>query len=611
MNESVRNVAVVAHVDHGKTTLVDRLLVTAGIVSALPEDEALIMDSNDLERERGITIFSKNCTLSYKGVKINIIDTPGHADFGGQVERVLRMADGVLLLVDAYEGPLPQTRFVLRKALDGGLKPILVINKIDRRETRPAEVLDLVYDLFIDLGADESELDFPVLYASGRAGISGNSLDDIQQNLLPILDGIIDHVPAPTGDPAAIVGMPVVDVEVDRYHGRVAIGRLESGTIDKDATYAIYQSDGTRREKAPLKPFVFKGMGREAADHVYAGDLVALSGFKDVSIGDTISEVENPVEPWELTVEAPTLAMEFRVNDSPFAGQEGDYVTSRHLRARLLRAAEEDVALHVGNTDETDAFEVRGRGVLHLGILIETLRREGYEFAVGRPRVLMQETDEGLMEPIETVHVEVPTTDAGKVIEMLGRRRGELLDMKAQGDLTFLEFEAPSRGLIGLRTRLLSKTRGEAILSSVFKRYARHRGEVPTRKTGSQCSSETGTVRAYALNALSDRGNFFVDAGEQVYEGQITGEHRRDEDVLVNPCKAKNLTNIRSSGSDDKASYPPPVRMGVEESLEFLADDELLEVTPKSIRLRKRLRSEVARRKVLRKKKKDAQNARS
>ncbi|MDJ0973655.1 MAG: translational GTPase TypA [Planctomycetota bacterium] len=607
MNEAVRNVAVVAHVDHGKTTLVDRLLVTAGIVSSLPEDEALIMDSNDLERERGITIFSKNCTLTYKDVKINIIDTPGHADFGGQVERVLRMADAVLLLVDAYEGPLPQTRFVLRKALGYGLKPILVINKIDRRETRPGEVLDLVYDLFIDLGAEDEELDFPVFYASGRNGISGTTLDDIQPNLLPILDGILEHVPAPKGDPAAPVGLPVCDVEVDRYHGRVAIGRLESGTIKAGESIAVIESDGSVKEKGPVTPFVFAGMGRAKADVVYAGDLVAIGGFKEVTIGDTVTDPENPVEPWHLEVEAPTLGMEFRVNDSPFAGTEGDYVTSRHLRARLLKAAQEDVALQVGTTDETDAFEVRGRGVLHLGILIETLRREGYEFAVGRPRVLMQETEEGLMEPIETVHVEVPPNDAGKVIEMLGRRKGELLDMKTQGDLSFLEFEAPSRGLIGLRTRLLSATKGEAVLSSIFKRYAKHRGELPRRKTGSQCSSEQGQVRAYALSALADRGPFFVDAGEQVYEGQITGEHRREEDVLVNPCRAKNLTNIRSAGADDKAEYPPPIRKGVEEALEFLADDELLEVTPKSLRLRKRLLKEVERRKVLRRKKREAQ----
>ena len=609
MSASIRNIAVIAHVDHGKTTLVDKLLLTAGIVSELPADEALIMDSNDLERERGITIFSKNCTIQYRDTKINIIDTPGHADFGGQVERVLRMADGVLLLVDAYEGPLPQTRFVLRKSLELGLKPIVVINKIDRRETRPGQVLDLVYDLFIELGAEEDDLEFPVYYASGRQGTSGLSLDDIQPNLLPILDGIVEHIPAPSGDPSGPVGMPVIDVEVDRYHGRVAIGRLESGTVTTGMPLLVLERDGAQKERPAGKPFVFDGMGRKPADTVYAGDLVALAGMTKVEIGDTVTQLENPVEPFQMEVEAPTLAMEFRINDSPFAGKEGQYVTTRHLRARLERAAQEDVALHMAGTDETDAFEVRGRGVLHLGILVETLRREGYEFAVGRPRVLFRETEEGLEEPLETVHVEVPTNDAGKVIEMLGRRRGELLDMRAQGDLSFLEFEAPSRGLIGLRTRLLSATRGEAVLSHVFKRYAKHRGALPRRKTGSQVASETGTVRAYALSALSDRGPFLVDAGEAVYEGQITGEHRREEDVLVNPCRGKNLTNIRSAGADDKADYPPPIRKGVEESLEFLQDDELLEVTPESLRLRKRMLKETDRRKALRKRKQEARAA--
>ncbi len=608
MTQPIRNIAVVAHVDHGKTTLVDRLLVTAGAVASLPEDQALIMDSNDLERERGITIFSKNCTIHYKDVKINIIDTPGHADFGGQVERVLRMADSVLLLVDAYEGPLPQTRFVMRKALEYELQPILIINKMDRRDARPGQVLDLVYDLFIELGADDDVLDFPVLYASGRDGLSGTKPDEMQSNLIPILDGILEHARPPKGDPAGTVGLPVCDVEVDRYHGRVAIGRLESGTIKEGQTIAIYQPDGTQKQKAQARTFVFDGMGRRAVDEVLAGDLVAIGGIDQVEIGDTLTDPENPVEPWQMTIEAPTLRMEFRVNDSPKAGTEGKYVTSRHLKARLERAAQEDVALEVGRTGETDAFEVHGRGILHLGILIETLRREGYEFAVGRPRVLYHDTENGREEPIETVHVEVPPDDAGKVIEMLGRRKGELQDMKTQGDLVFLEFEAPARGLIGLRTRLLSATRGEAVLSSVFKRYAPYRGELPRRKTGSQVSSDTGKVRAYALNALSDRGNFFVDAGEEVYMGQITGEHRREEDVLVNPCRAKNLTNMRSSGADEKADYPPPIRKGVEESLEFLADDELLEVTPESLRLRKRMLNEVDRRKALRRARKAEAN---
>jgi len=600
MNESVRNVAVIAHVDHGKTTLVDRLLMTAGVLGSLPEDEALVMDSFDLERERGITIFSKSCAIQYRDVKINIIDTPGHADFGGQVERVLRMADGVVLLVDAYEGPLPQTRFVLRKSLEGNLKPIVVINKCDRRDARPKEVLDLVYDLFIDLGAEDEDLEFPVLYASGRQGISGTEPDDLQPNLLPILDCILENIPAPSGDPDQPLALPVCDVEVDRFSGRIAIGRIEAGRITRGDRVLVLAPDGNPRGIMPTTPFVFSGMGRKEAELVIAGDCVAIGGMEGVEIGDTITCTENPVEPWSLKVEEPTLAMEFRVNDSPRAGQDGKYVTSRRLRERLSRADHEDVALTVVFSDATDAFEVRGRGILHLGILIETLRREGYEFSVGRPRVLMHETDEGLLEPFETVHVEVPPVSAGPVIEMMGRRKGEMLNMETKGDLCFLEFEAPSRGLIGLRTRLLSATKGEAVLSSVFKRYGRHRGELPHRRTGSQVSSESGFVTAYALNGLTDRGQFFVGAGEEVYQGQITGEHRRDEECLVNPCRRKNLTNVRSSGTDEKATYPPPVPKGIEEALEFLAEDELLEVTPNFLRMRKRVLKEVERRKAAR-----------
>ena len=584
MNQSVRNVAVIAHVDHGKTTLVDGLLVTAGVIGDLPEEDALVMDSNELERERGITIFSKNCAITYRGTKINVIDTPGHADFGGQVERVLRMADGVLLLVDCYEGPLPQTRFVLRKSLDLGLKPIVVINKLDRRDARPRQVLDLVYDLFIDLGAEDEDLEFPVIYASGRQGLAGLEPDDLQSNLLPILDAIIESIPAPSGDADAVPGLPVCDVEVDRFVGRIAIGRLESGRVKKGQSLVLLAPDGSKKKTGPVTPFVFEAMGRTEVDEVLAGDVIALAGLDGVEIGDTITDPENPVEPWAMKVEDPTLAMEFKVNDSPWAGEDGKYVTSRHLKARLERAAQEDVALHVIIGTATDSFEVRGRGILHLGILIETLRREGFEFAVGRPRVLMRETERGLEEPFETVSVEVPPVSAGTVIEMMGRRRGEMLDMKNQGALTFLEFEAPSRGLIGLRTRLLSATKGEAVMSSVFKRYGLHRGPLPRRNTGSQISSAQGPVTAYALNGLTDRGNFFVGAGEDVYEGQVTGEHRRDEDVLVNPTKRKNLTNIRSAGADDKATYPPPIRKSIEECLEYLTDDELLEVTPKSLR---------------------------
>ncbi|MFM8386046.1 MAG: translational GTPase TypA [Planctomycetia bacterium] len=597
---ALRNVAVIAHVDHGKTTLVDRLLVTAGAVSALPEGETLMMDKNDLERERGITIFSKNCAIEYRDTRINLIDTPGHADFSGQVERVLRMADGVLLLVDAFEGPLPQTRFVLRKALALKLKPLVVLNKIDRKGARPKEVLDLVYGLFIELGAQDSDLEFPVFYASGREGISGTALDKIQPNLLPILDGILEHVPAPKGDPEGVLALPVCDVDSDTFQGKIAIGRVESGRIKAGQRVLSLGPDGARKSVGAARLFVFSGMGRTPIDEVRAGDVVAISGLEEMDIGDTLTDPETPCEPQGLTVESPTLAMEFRVNDSPKAGQEGEFVTSRHVKDRLYKAAKSDIALQVSPMPEADSVEVRGRGILHLGILIETMRREGYEFAVGRPRVILQETDRGVEEPIEMVHVEVPPDMAGKVIDLLGQRRGEMRKMETHGDLASLEFEAPSRALIGLRTKLLSATRGEAVLSHVFKEYAPHRGELPTRKTGSQVSSETGKVTAYALNALADRGTFFVDAGEEVYEGQVTGEHRRDEDVLVNPCRKKALTNMRASGTDEKADYPPPVRKSIEEALEFLVDDELLEVTPKSLRIRKRTLKETERRKIAR-----------
>ncbi len=593
---AIRNVAIIAHVDHGKTTLVDHLLAFAGIVKEMGADAPLILDSNDLERERGITILSKNCSLHWKGVKINVIDTPGHADFGGQVERVLRMADGVCLLVDAYEGPLPQTRFVLRKALAQGLAPIVIVNKIDRQNARPQEVLQEIYGLFIELGAHDHQLEFPVVYASGRQGRAGPTPEG-GPNLAPILDAILAHVPEPKGDPAAPVNLPVCHVEQDPYVGRIAVGKLEGGHVREGDRMLRLRPDGSGTVAPAGRIYVFEGLGRVQAEVLEAGDIVAVSGMEGVEIGDTLADPEHPVAPQHMTVEAPTLAMEFRVNDSPFAGQEGQYVTTRHMKERLDRAAKADVALHVLPTDRTDSMEVRGRGVLHLGILVETMRREGYEFAVGRPRVLFKESPEGgLLEPMEQVTVEVPPDDAGKVIDLLGRRRGEIVHMQGHGDLTFLEFDAPSRGLIGLRTKLMNATRGNAILSSVLKGYAPYRGEIPTRSTGSQVCSETGIVTSYALNALSDRGMFFVGPTERVYEGQVTGEHRRDEDVLVNPCKRKHMTNIRSAGADEKIDFPPPLRMGVEESLEFLAEDELLEVTPKSLRIRKRTLKEVDRR---------------
>jgi GTP-binding protein len=595
----IRNVAIVAHVDHGKTTLVDGLLAFAGAMKAIDPDAPLVMDSNDLERERGITIFSKNCSLVWRGVKINVIDTPGHADFGGQVERVLRMADGICLLVDAFEGPLPQTRFVLRKALARGLEPIVVINKIDRPNSRPREVLDEVYMLFIELGAHDHQLEFPVIYASGRQGRAGFEPEG-GPTLAPILDTILQQIPEPRADAERPLALPVCHVDVDPYVGRIAVGRLEGGRLREGDRVLVRHPDGSSEAMPAGRLFVFEGMKRVPAGVLEAGDVVAVAGMEGVEIGDTVTDPEHPVEVEPLVVEPPTLAMEFRVNDSPFAGQEGQFVTSRHLKDRLDKAAKADVALHVLPTDRADSMEVRGRGVLHLGILIETMRREGYELAVGRPRVLFRDGPEGVEEPIEQVTVEVPPDDAGKVIELMGRRRGELVHMQTHGDLAFLEFDAPSRGLIGLRTKLMNATRGTAVMASLLKGYVPHRGEVPTRLTGSQVSSETGPVTAYALNALTDRGAFFVAPGERVYEGQVTGEHRRSEDVLVNPCRAKHLTNIRAAGADEKLDFPPPTKMSIEESLEFLADDELLEVTPKNLRLRKRLLKEADRRREFR-----------
>jgi len=596
---AIRNVAIVAHVDHGKTTLVDHLLAYAGAMGAIAEGDALVMDSNPLERERGITILSKNCSLRWKGVKVNVIDTPGHADFGGQVERVLRMADGVCLLVDAFEGPLPQTRFVLRKALQRGLEPVVVINKIDRRDARPKEVLDEVYGLFIELGAHDHQLEFPVIYASGRLGQSGTTPEG-GPDLAPLLDTILEHVPEPKSDREAPLNLPVCHVDVDPYVGRIAVGRLEGGRVRRGDRLLRLSPDGSGTPIVAGPVYVFEGLKRVETDVAEAGDVVAVSGMEEVEIGHTLTDPERPVPPQVLAVDPPTLSMEFRVNDSPFAGEDGRFVTSRHLKERLDRAGKADVALEVLPTDRTDAMEVRGRGVLHLGILVETMRREGYEFAVGRPRVLFRESDEGVLEPIEQASVEVPPDDVGKVIDLMGRRRGEMTHMSTHGDLAFLDFDVPARGLIGLRTRLMNATRGTAVLSHVFKGWSPHRGDLPTRATGSQVASETGVVTAYALNSLVDRGPFFVAPTERVYEGEVTGEHRRDEDVLVNPCRRKHLTNIRAAGADEKMDFPPPVRMGVEEALEFLADDELLEVTPKNLRMRKRLLKESDRRKASR-----------
>ena len=583
--KTIRNVAIVAHVDHGKTTLVDAILKQTRVFRDSAAVRDCYLDSNDLERERGITILSKNASVIYRDTKINIIDTPGHSDFGGQVERVLKMADGVLLLVDAAEGPMPQTRFVLEKALALHLKPVVVINKVDKPAARIDEVHEEVFDLFVALGASNEQLDFPLLLASGRDGWAVREPGDPRDSIMPVLDAVVDAIPAPPQVDGP-VQMQVTTLDYSDYAGRIGIGRVYRGTLAVGTPLAVIKRTGSTAPATLKQLFVFEGVGRKEQREVGCGDLCAVVGIEEIDIGDTVTDVEHPEALAPIAIDEPTLAMAFRVNDSPFCGQDCRFSSSRHLRERLFREAERDVALQVEELGK-EAFKVSGRGVLHLSILLETMRREGYELQVSQPHVIVKTIDGKRCEPLEILSIQTPAEYAGRIIELVGQRRGEMTRMEQHGERRFLDFHIPTRGMIGLRTQLTSATAGEAVISHQFLRYAPEKPHGPRRTNGVLVGMETGTVTAYALDALQSRGIFFVDAGEKIYEGMIVGEHCKEGDLVVNLQRGKQLTNIRAAGADRKMKIAPPVRMSLEESLEYIANDERVEVTPKHVRLRK------------------------
>ncbi len=584
--KKIRNIAIIAHVDHGKTTLVDQLLKQSNVFRKNQVVQDCFLDSNDIERERGITILSKNISIPYNDVKINLIDTPGHADFGGEVERVLKMADGVLLLVDAFEGPMPQTRFVLEKALHLHLKPIVVINKIDRPDNRPAEVLDEIYDLFIDLGADDTQLEFPVIYASGRNGWAVKNLKDERKDLVPLLEKIVNKIPQPKVEKGSLQ-MQVTSLDYNDYVGRIGIGRVFRGTLRKNDSLCIIKRNGDVHPVEINQLFVFEGIDRTEVEEVTSGDICALVGVEDIDIGDTIADAENPEPLTIIDIDEPTISMNFTVNTSPFYGKEGKYVTSRHLRDRLYKEIEQNVALDVQDTGSPDTYKVSGRGLLHLSILIENMRREGYEFAAGPPKVIYKEIDGKKAEPIEILVVDVPNDLTGKVIELVGQRRGVMTKMEQKGSLTTLEFHIPARGLMGLRTRILNVTSGEGIMHHRFYQYEFFKGSIVQRQNGVLMSMHEGQSTAYAIDSLQDRGRFFIDPGDVVYRGQIVGEYNKENDIEVHVQRGKKLTNMRASGADKAAKIAPAIKFTLEESLEYIKDDELVEVTPKSIRMRK------------------------
>lgn len=583
-----RNIAIIAHVDHGKTTLVDGLLKQTLILGHGEEIAERAMDSNDLERERGITILAKNTAVEYNGVKINIVDTPGHADFGGEVERVLGMVDGCLLLVDAAEGPMPQTRFVLRKALELGLKPIVVINKIDRNDARPEEVVDLTFDLMAELGANDDQLDFPILYAISREGKAFKDLNDPKDDFQELFDLVLEKIPAPKVDLDAPFQMLVTNLDYNEYLGRIVLGRVNRGTVKKGEFVQLMHKDGTMTKTRVVQPFTHMGLKRIEVDQVGAGDIVALAGIEDAQIGETIADLADPEALPIITVDEPTVSMLFQPNTSPFAGKEGKYVTSRHINDRLKKEVMTNVSLKVEEV-RPDEFIVSGRGELHLSILLETMRREGYEVQVGSPQVIIREIDGEKHEPVEHLVIDVPEQHASTVIGVLGARKGQMVNMEPQGTRTRVEFKIPSRALFGFRTQFLSMTQGEGIMSHVFDGYAPWAGELKTRQNGSLVSMEDGTAFAYSIWKLQDRGNFFIDAGQEVYVGMIVGENAREQDMNVNVCKNKKLTNVRSSGADDALTLIPPKRLSLEDALEYISDDELVELTPQSIRLRKKI----------------------
>jgi len=584
--QKIRNIAIIAHVDHGKTTLVDKILHFTNLFRENEQAGELILDNNDLERERGITIVSKNVAVKYKDVKINIIDTPGHADFGGEVERVLKMADGVILLVDAFEGPMPQTRFVTQKALALGLKPIVVVNKVDKENCRPDEVYEAVFELFFNLDATEEQLDFPVLYGSSKQGWMANDWKQPAEDFTALLEAILEHIPAAPYQEGTLQ-MQVTSLDYSSFVGRIAIGRVARGAIRENQPVSLVKRDGKIVKSRVKELHTFEGLGRVKVQEVKAGDICAVVGIEGFDIGDTIADFERPEQLEVIHIDEPTMNMLFTINNSPFFGKEGKFVTSRHLQERLYKETEKNLALKVVQTDSPDSYLVYGRGILHLSVLIETMRREGYELQVGQPQVIIKEIDGVKCEPIESMVVDVPAEVSGKVIELVTQRKGELLVMETKGDMQHLEFDIPARGIIGLRNNVLTATAGEAVMAHRFKAYEPWKGTIPGRLAGVLVSMEKGQTTAYSIDKLQDRGRFFVDPGVDVYEGQIVGEHIRDNDLVVNLVKGKQLTNMRASGSDDNVRIAPAIKFSLEESMEYIQADEYIEVTPKSIRLRK------------------------
>ncbi len=584
--QDIRNIAIIAHVDHGKTTLVDKMLLAGNLFRENQNAGELILDNNDLERERGITILSKNVSINYKGTKINIIDTPGHADFGGEVERVLNMADGCLLLVDAFEGPMPQTRFVLQKAIQMGLKPVVVVNKVDKPNCRPDEVNEMVFDLMFNLNATEDQLDFPTIYGSAKENWMSKDWKERTNDITAVLDAIIEYIPAPKqieGDPQ----MLITSLDYSSYVGRIAVGRVHRGTLREGMDIALCKKDGSVKKQRIKELHTFEGMGRKKVSEVSSGDICAIVGLEDFEIGDTVSMPENPEPLPRIAIDEPTMSMTFTINNSPFFGKDGKYVTSRHIHDRLMNELDRNLALRVSKGDTEDKWTVFGRGVLHLSILIETMRREGYELQVGQPQVIIKEIDGVKCEPIEALTINVPEEYSSKVVDMVTRRKGDIISMDTQNDRINIEFHIPSRGIIGLRNNVLTATAGEAIMAHRFLEYQPWKGDIERRTNGSLIAMEAGTAYAYAIDKLQDRGRFFIFPQEEVYAGQVVGENAKDKDIVVNVTKSKKLTNMRASGADDKAKIVPPVVFSLEEALEYIKEDEYVEVTPNHIRLRK------------------------
>ena len=596
--QDIRNIAIIAHVDHGKTTLVDKMMLAGHLFRNDQTNGELVLDNNDLERERGITILSKNVSINYNGTKINIIDTPGHADFGGEVERVLNMADGCILLVDAFEGPMPQTRFVLQKALQIGLKPIVVVNKVDKPNCRPEEVYEMVFDLMFSLNATEDQLDFPVLYGSAKNNWMSEDWKTPTGTITPLLDAIVKYIPAPKqleGTPQ----MLITSLDYSSYTGRIAVGRVHRGTLTEGMNITLAKRDGTMVKSKIKEVHTFEGLGRKKVESVSSGDICAIIGIEGFEIGDTICDFENPEPLPPIAIDEPTMSMLFTINDSPFFGKEGKYVTSRHIQDRLMKELDKNLALRVRKTENEDGkWIVSGRGVLHLSVLIETMRREGYELQVGQPQVIFKEIDGVKCEPIEELTISVPEEFASKMIDMVTRRKGEMVSMETQGDRVNIEFDMPSRGIIGLRTNVLTASQGEAIMAHRFKEYQPFKGDIPRRTNGSMIAMESGTAFAYAIDKLQDRGKFFIYPQDEVYAGQVVGEHVHENDLVINVTKSKKLTNMRASGSDDKARIIPPVIFSLEEALEYIKEDEYVEVTPKSMRMRKVILDETERKRA-------------